>query len=57
MFRVFAKYNKKTNAIFNMMNNKNNKNIISNISDTDITDIAMPQKHISHSVDTLRLFV
>lgn len=39
------------------MNNKNNKNIISNISDTDVTDIAMPQKHISHSVDTLRLFV
>lgn len=39
------------------MNNKNNKNIISNISDTDVTDINMPQKHISHSVDTLRLVV
>lgn len=35
----------------------NNKNIISNISDTDVTDITMPQKHISNSVDTLRLFV
>jgi hypothetical protein len=35
----------------------NTKNIISNISDIDTTDIIMPQKHISHSVDTLRLVV
>jgi hypothetical protein len=37
--------------------NNNNKNIISNISDIDIADIIMQPKNISHSADTLRLFV